>query len=100
MMAEKTGAKVVLTASAIEMSDFLNNPFAAFVGGFTKGPLPLWFLRKVLYPPTGHNGNGRVKYAPYGLRKVEAILLENGFEESDVVVVHPFDLDAFVGSET
>jgi radical SAM superfamily enzyme YgiQ (UPF0313 family) len=100
MMAEKTGAKVVLTASAVEMSDFFNNPFAAFVGGFTKGPLPLWFLRKVLYPPTGHNCFGRAKYAPYGLRKVEAILLENGFEESDVVVVHPFDLDAFVGSET
>ena len=99
-MAEKTGAKVVLTASAVEMSDFFGNPFAAFVGGFTKGPLPLWLLRKVLYPPTGHDGFGRVKCAPYGLRKVEAMLLENGFQESDVAVVHPSDLDAFVGSET
>jgi len=32
------GRKIVLTASATEMSDFFNNPFIAFVGGFGKGP--------------------------------------------------------------
>ncbi|MCP8319704.1 MAG: B12-binding domain-containing radical SAM protein [archaeon] len=99
-MAKNSGVKIVLTASAIEMSDFKDNSFVAFVGGFAKGPMPLWFLRKRLYPPVERNSDGRAKYAPYGLRKVEALLSENGFDESEVAVVHPFDLDAFIGSET
>ncbi len=37
---DKPGAKVVLTASAIEMSDFFNSQFFAFVGGFSKDPVP------------------------------------------------------------
>ena len=58
-MPDKSGVKVVLTASATEMSDFLNNPFVAFAGGFARGPVPLWFLRRALYPPAGqNNGDG------------------------------------------
>ncbi|RLI28661.1 radical SAM protein [Candidatus Bathyarchaeota archaeon] len=89
-----------MTASATEMSEFYNSPFIAFVAGFGKGPLPLWFLRKHLYPPVERNSDGRAKFAPYGLRKVEALLLENGFNESEVAVVHPFDLDRFIGPNT
>jgi radical SAM superfamily enzyme YgiQ (UPF0313 family) len=99
-MARKSSVKVVLTASATEMSDFHNSPFIAFVAGFAKGPLPLWLLRRKLYPPVECDSNRRVKYAPYGLRKVEAILLENGFDASEVAVVHPFDLDTFIGPDT
>jgi radical SAM superfamily enzyme YgiQ (UPF0313 family) len=98
-MADK-GVKIVLTASATEMSDFANNQFVAFVGGFAKGPVPLWLCRKALYPPAGQDEDGRAKYAPYGLRKIEALLLESGFNESEVAVVHPSNLDAFVGPET
>ena len=94
------GAKIVLTASAVEMSDFSNDQFFAFMGGFSKGPIPAWLPRKQLYPPTESNYNGTAKYAPYGLRKVEAVLLNNGFDESDVAVVQPHQLDAFVGSNT
>jgi radical SAM superfamily enzyme YgiQ (UPF0313 family) len=99
-MTTGSGVKVVLTASATEMSDFFNNPFMAFVAGFGKGPIPLGFARKTLYPPVERNHDGRTKYAPYGLRKVEAMLLENGFSESDVAVVHPEDLDDFIGPDT
>jgi len=100
-MQGKPGVKVVLTASATEMSDFANNPFVAFVGGFAKGPVPLWFLRRTLYPPVArNNGDGKAKYAPYGLRKIEALLLKNGFNESEIAVVHPRDLDEFVGPNT
>ncbi len=100
MMGNNLGVKVVLTASATEMSDFANNPFVAFVSGFAKGPLPLWLLRRLLYPPVERDSDGRAKYAPYGLRKVEALLLQNGFDESEVAVVHPRDLDAFIGPKT
>ena len=100
-MAKTTsGTKIVLTASATEMSEFGNNPFVAFVGGFGSGPVPKWLIRKYLYPPVEHTADGRAKLAPYGLRKVEAMLLKNGFSESDVAVVHPADLDNFIGPNT
>jgi len=95
-----SGTKVVLTASAIEMSDFYNNPFVSFVGGFGKGLMPLWLLRKMLYPQMARDGDGRARCAPYGLRKVEALLLENGFDESEMAVVHPYNLDSFIGPDT
>jgi len=99
-MTKPSSVKIVLTASATEMSDFANNPFLAFSAGFGLGPIPLGFARKTLYPPVPRCSDGRAKYAPYGLRKVEAMLLENGFSESDVIVAHPFDLDNFVGPNT
>jgi len=99
-MAKNSGVKIVLTASATEMSDFNNSQFIAFSAGFSKGPVPLWLVRKLLYPPVERTREGRAKYAPYGLRKVEAILLKNGFNENDVAVVHPFNLDKFIGPDT
>ncbi len=99
-MATGSGVKIVLTASATEMSDFCNNPFMAFVAGFGIGPIPLGFARKTLYPRVPRKSNGRAQYAPYGLRKVEAMLLENGFTEAEVAVVHPEDLSDFVGPDT
>jgi radical SAM superfamily enzyme YgiQ (UPF0313 family) len=100
MMTTGSGVKIVLTASATEMSDFFNNPFMAFSAGFGLGPIPIGFARKTLYPPVERYPDGRAKYAPYGLRKVEAMLLENGFTESEVAVVHPLDLDVFIGEDT
>jgi len=96
----RLGTKIVLTSSATEMSDYRNNPFVAFVAAFAGGPVPLWVLRRLLYPSVKNDGQGRAKYAPYGLRKVEAVLLENGFSSSEVAVVHPSSLDDFVGPET
>jgi radical SAM superfamily enzyme YgiQ (UPF0313 family) len=100
VLASGSGAKIVLTASATEMSDFYNNPFIAFTAGFARGPFPLTLVRKTLYPPVDRKPDGRARFAPYGLRKVEAMLLENGFTEKEVVVIHPDDLEDFVGPET
>lgn len=99
-MAKISGTKIVLTASATEMSEYGNNPFVAFVGAFASGPVPKWLIRKYLYPPVERTADGRAKAAPYGLRKVESILLKNGFSESEVAVVHPADLDQFIGPNT
>jgi len=82
------------------MSDFFKNPFMAFSAGFGLGPIPLGFARKTLYPPVERYPNERVKFAPYGLRKVETILLKNGFNDSEVAVVHPENLETFIGSNT
>lgn len=94
------GKKIVLTASATEMSDWINNPFIAFAGGFGKGPIPLSYVRKTLYPHHPQLPDGQASYAPYGLRKVESILLGGGFSKDDIAVVYPEDLDRFIGSET
>jgi radical SAM superfamily enzyme YgiQ (UPF0313 family) len=95
-----SGRKIVLTASATEMSDWLNNPFIAFAGGFGKGPIPLSYVRKTLYPHRPQLADGQASYVPYGLRKVESILLEGGFTPNDIAVAYPEDLDKFIGPET
>ncbi|MDR2699751.1 MAG: B12-binding domain-containing radical SAM protein [Nitrososphaerota archaeon] len=99
-MASGLGIKIVLTASATEMSDFSNSPFMAFVGGFGKGPIPLFYVRKSLYPHKPPRADGQASYAPYGLRKVESILLEGGFDREDIAVVYPEHLDLFIGPDT
>jgi hypothetical protein len=38
--------------------------------------------------PIDHT-NGYANYAPYGLRKVEAALLRDGYAREDIVVAHP-----------
>jgi len=90
--------KIVLTASAVEMSDFNLNPFMAFSAGFPL-PLPKRVLREKLYPPTPLNEDGTVRFAPYGLRKIESLLIEE-FGEENVVTVYPTMLERFVGKET
>jgi radical SAM superfamily enzyme YgiQ (UPF0313 family) len=97
---EVLGRKIVLTASATEMSDFFNNPFIAFVGGFGIGPIPLSYVRKTLYPHKPKRADGQASYAPYGLRKVESILLEGGFSPEDIAVAYPEDLELFIGPNT
>ncbi|MEM4206969.1 MAG: radical SAM protein, partial [Nitrososphaerota archaeon] len=44
--------------------------------------------------------NGRVKAAPYGLRKIEAALLDAGFTEDEVITVNPDEVNEYIGQET
>lgn len=93
------GVQFVLTGSAIDMSDFHLDPFIAFTGAFPTKIIPRRLLRKILYPPVPRNGDGSAKYAPYGMRKIEALLAKE-FGEENVIVVHPNDLERFVGPKT
>jgi len=87
------GVMIVLSASDIEMSDFNLNPFIAFAGGFPKA-----LVQKKLYPDLPLNSDSTAKYAPYGLRKVESLLIEE-FGEENVVTVHPSNLHHFIGPD-
>ena len=91
---ENGGVPIVLTASMIEMSDFNLNPFIAFSGGF-----PKFLVQKKLYPPVPFNQDGTAKFAPYGLRKVESLLIEE-FGDENVVTVCPTNLHRFIGPKT
>lgn len=93
------GVPIVLTASFIEMSDFNLNPFIAFTGGFPSKIFPKRLLRKHWYPITPSEGDGRARFAPYGVRKIQA-LLEEEFGEENVVACTPQNLNKFVGPNT
>lgn len=90
------GYPIVLTGSRAEMSTYDNNPFLAFLCTFPKHIMnPL--IKKYLVPT--ENEDGTAKFALYGLRKVEALLVEE-FGEDQVVVTHYDSLHRFIGEKT
>jgi len=97
MVRPRDGVPIVLTATSIEMSHFDDDPFYAFAGSFILVPS---FLHRYFYPAIRADDDGRAPLAPYGLRKVEAALLEAGFDEEEVAVVHPSQLHRFIGPRT
>lgn len=97
---DTSGTKIVLTAPETEMNQFKNNPFMAFSASFPTTMMPLNVMQRILRSPIENHPDGRAVFAPYGLRKLEAILINHGFRESDIAVVHPSKLDKFVGSNT
>jgi len=96
---EINGVPIVLTGSSIDMSDFNLSPFRAFTGAFPRGIIPRRLLRKYWYPPVSNNGDNTVKCAPYGLRKIEAVLAQE-FGAKNIAVVHPNNLWKVVGPKT
>lgn len=107
--------KIVLTADRTLMSNYRGISLATFFGCAPaldphRDPKSFWYkilknqvTPKVLFDficnPIPHN-NGVAAYAPYGLRKVEAGLLRDGFKREDVVVAHPDHIEKFIGPET
>ena len=93
------GVKIVLTAPRGEMSRYNGDPFGAFIAVFPEKVIP----RPILNPDwfrRADNPDGSAKFVPYGLRKVETLLLNAGFPPEDVVCCHPDNLERFVGPET
>lgn len=88
-------SEIVLTAEYSLMSDYRGSEFVGFAACAPR-IVPEWLYRMVVCPPLPHH-NGVVKYAPGGTRKIEAALLEKGF---DVVVAHPDHLREVVGDDT
>jgi radical SAM superfamily enzyme YgiQ (UPF0313 family) len=99
MMGRNSGKKVVLTASVAEMAGWDADPFMAFAGGFPGRLFPKTVLRR-MYKPDPPNPDHSAPFAPYGLRKIEATLLESGFDEEDVITVHPHQLKHVMGPKT
>lgn len=50
--------------------------------------------------PTRSDDEGRLRFAPYSLRKIEAALLEYGFTRDEVIIADPRKLDRAIGPET
>jgi radical SAM superfamily enzyme YgiQ (UPF0313 family) len=107
--------KVVLSADRTLMSPYRGISLASFFGcapalDFNRTKDSFWYyiLKNQVTPrvlfdficnPIGHK-NGIANFAPYGLRKLEASLLRDGYHPDDVVVAHPDYIDKFIGPET
>ncbi|ABK77187.1 Fe-S oxidoreductase [Cenarchaeum symbiosum A] len=107
--------KIVLSADRTLMSPYRNISLATFFGCApaldpNRDPKSFWYkilknqvTPKVLFDFICNyipHHNGVADYAPYGLRKVEAGLLRDGFEREEVVVAHPDHIEQFIGPET
>ncbi|MCY4251758.1 MAG: radical SAM protein, partial [Thaumarchaeota archaeon] len=107
--------KIVLTADRTLMSPYRNISLATFFGCAPaldphRDPKSAWYkilgnqvTPRILFDficnPIPNTG-GVADYAPYGLRKLEAGLLRDGYAREDVVVAHPDHVAKFIGPET
>lgn len=93
---EDGGRLIVLTASRAEMADYGLDPFIAFVNTFPHR-LTRKILQKHFIPRPMENGQER--FAIYGIRKIESLLVDE-FGEENVAVAHPDTLHQFIGPKT
>jgi radical SAM superfamily enzyme YgiQ (UPF0313 family) len=92
------GVPIVLTAPRSEISTYSGDPFTAFVATFPRKLIPNIFVKNE-WMKAKDNPDGTAKFLPYGLRKVESILVDE-FGEENVASVHPDNLSRFVGPDT
>ena len=86
--------EVVLTADRTLMSNYHGNEFLGFGTCAPSNFIPDVLYSYLFFPPIGTN-NGLPTAAPYGLRKMEAQLLKEGFR---VLTVSPQHLREYVKS--
>ncbi|RLI62861.1 MAG: radical SAM protein [Candidatus Asgardarchaeum californiense] len=92
--------RYILATDRTLSSKYRNIPLGDFLGCIPSERVPRFifdFIAKV-EPPLNTKGVARV--APYGLRKIEAALLEKGIPRKDIVVAHPSYLHNFIDNET
>jgi radical SAM superfamily enzyme YgiQ (UPF0313 family) len=86
------GKKILLTADRTLMSDYHHNEFIGFGTCAPPNFLPNWLYSWLFFPPIKTN-KGIPIAAPYGLRKIEAQLLSEGF---NVLTVDPNHLKKYI----
>ena len=77
------GPEIVLTSDRTLMSDYHSNEFLGFGTCSPPNFIPEWFFSYLFFPPI-KSRRGLPVAAPYGLRKVEAQLLREGFSVATV----------------
>lgn len=87
-------ADILLTADRTLMSNYHHNEFLGFGTCAPPNFLPEWFYSFLFFPPIKES-KGIPVAAPYGLRKIEAQLLKEGF---DVATVSPDHIEDYITS--
>ncbi|RKX46550.1 MAG: radical SAM protein, partial [Thermotogae bacterium] len=91
-------ARIVLSTDETLTSTYHDVPLLDFLGCAPVDKLPNWVFR-ILDSQIPDN-NGILTMAPYGLRKIEAALLAQGFKREEVVVAHPRKIGQFIDDKT
>lgn len=79
--------KILLTADGTLMSDYHHNEFVGFGTCAPPNFIPDFLYQRLFFPPIKTH-RGAPLAAPYGLRKIEAQLLKEGFNVSTVAPDH------------
>lgn len=91
------GFRIVLTGDEGLVSTY-HHTYLGFASALPMDVFPV-FLEYLVFP-TKSDRHGRMFTSQYGLCKIEAALLENGFTRDDVAIVDPRRLDEAIGPET
>jgi radical SAM superfamily enzyme YgiQ (UPF0313 family) len=94
------GYKVVLTCERTMASNYHGLVFLGFSACLPQGTVPDWLYYPLFCPSAPVDSEGRLLYANYGTRKIEAALLSDGFQRDDVIVAHPNYLHKVIDSDT
>ncbi len=90
--------RIVLTSDDTLTSTYRHIPLLDFLPCAPVEKVPKSIYR-VLDTQLPHD-NGKLIFAPYALRKVEAALLNDGYKRKDVVVAHPHHVEKFIDEKT
>ena len=90
--------RIVLTSDESLTSTFRNIPLLDFLpcAPVERVPKFIYHLLDTQVP----DDNGKLVFAPYAIRKVEAALLHQGYKRSEVVVAHPKKIEKFIDEKT
>lgn len=100
MKNKSDGYKIVLTADRTLMSEYAGGIFLGFSACVPRGLIPDKVYFSLFCPSVPVNRDGSAKFAPCGIRKIEAQLLNHGFSRDEVIVAHPDYLEKVVGPNT
>jgi radical SAM superfamily enzyme YgiQ (UPF0313 family) len=94
------GYKIVLTCDRTMASGYHGLMFLGFSACLPQHILPDWLYYSLFCPNAPIDEEGRMLHANYGMRKIEAALLANGFNRDEIIVAHPDHLDKVVDRDT
>ncbi|HIE14948.1 TPA: B12-binding domain-containing radical SAM protein [Candidatus Bathyarchaeota archaeon] len=100
MSQSNDGYPIVLTADRTLMSEYGGGVFLGFSACVPRGLVPDKIYFSIFCPPIEVDEKGSPAVAPYGTRKIEAALINYGFDETDIFVAHPDHLDMAIGPKT
>jgi radical SAM superfamily enzyme YgiQ (UPF0313 family) len=82
------------------MSEYHRHIFFGFSACVPQGLIPDEVYFSIFCPSVEVNIDGSAKVAPCGTRKIEAALINFGFDPEDIIVAHPDHLDKVIGPDT
>jgi hypothetical protein len=93
-------ARIILTSDRALFTDYSGSDPLGFGLCVPYRLLPEFVEYKLLAPTVPVDKEGRAKYAPYGLGKLEAALIASGLKREDVIITPPENLSRVIDSDT